>query len=181
MWDTVLGEPTEREFLMTSHPIKRRTFLTISAATIACAATPGFAKLLSKTEVDLWPAKVDTVLNMAYSYDFSLQETAKMLNMHPQLADSRSRLREDTLMCVRSFTDLAESIDNILTIHTWIRGGVGTTVSLQLQELDRLRTIAHHPVAAKRPGQSLGGLMRDGDYSDIQLAADFCQKTPFVV
>jgi len=160
--------------------VNRRLFIITSAAVGLAAVTPARATTTSTSTLNLWGAKVDTALQMAEDYGFSFTETQALFGFLPDKAQSIAQLKQVLYQNYSRAPLVHDRVENLLTVHTWLRGGVGSDLELQRLELDRKRVILRFPVSGRKPEQRLGTLMRGGDATDIALAATFCRQTPFV-
>lgn len=153
--------------------INRRTFLqtTAAASLLTVTALPVVAQ---SDQLDLWEAQIDTILQMATDYQFNEAQSKGLFGWYPftpwPMTELRSKMLEPF---ARGSRDMQDRVENILTVHTWLRAKCGSYVQTQLYELDKPRVDFYVP--DRITGGTLGALLRSGDYFKIRRAAEWCQ------
>lgn len=153
--------------------INRRLFLQTSTAAVLIAPTT-LSAAVPTHKLDLWEAKIITILHMAKDYNFTEAETKGLFGYPAYNTWSREELGNKMLEpSARGCHDTQVRVENILAVHTWIRGRSGSSVETQRYELDMPRAHFYHPTMIA--DGSLGSLLRTREYCFIALAADWCR------
>ena len=154
--------------------INRRMFLASVSALAIVPFTSRVKAAPNEGHLDLWEAKIRTILQMAQDYKFTKTETNGLFGWPAWDTQSHEELYSKMLdPYVRGSNDIQVRVENILAVHTWIRGRSGSCIETQLYELDRPRAGFYHPTIIA--DCSLGSLLRTREYCFIAMAADWCR------
>jgi len=157
--------------------VNRRVFLTTSAMAALAAVTPALAATTSTPTLSLWEAKVDTVLQMAHDYGFSFAENQTLFGFMPSKTQNATQLRQVLYQQYSRAPLVHDRVENLLTVHTWLRAKCGSCTTTQLQELNLAQIIVPHAYSLKHV--SLGELVRSGEHANITYAAVWCRGISF--
>jgi len=153
--------------------INRRTFLQTTVAVSLLTPTVLFAAN-PPNHLDLWEAQIETIMQMATDYQFSDEETKGLFGYPAWNQWSRAELRLQMLEpFARGSRDMQDRVENILTVHTWLRAKYGSCVQAQLYELNMPRVDFYAPT--KIVDGTLGSLLQNGGYFQIRQAAQWCR------